>query len=74
MNHSMNKHLEMLAFYMQQLKMYLEQIGELERNPQLSNSEKLSELAIIRADIKKINDEIDSIKLEIKIARDININ
>jgi hypothetical protein len=70
----MNKHLEMLAFYMQQLKMYLEQIGELERNPQLSNSEKLSELAIIRTDIKKINDEIDSIKLEIKIARDININ
>jgi hypothetical protein len=54
--------------------MHLEQIAALESNPQLSNSEKLLELSIIRSEIKNINDEIDSIKLEIKIVTDININ
>lgn len=58
----------------QQLSVYLEQIKELERNPQMSDSEKLSELAIIRAQIKNINDEIDIIKREITVSQDVNIN
>lgn len=63
-----------LELCIQHLSVYLEQIGELERNPQLSDFEKNNELSIIREQIKNISDEIDTIKREITIAQDVNIN
>ena len=58
----------------QQAKVYLKEIGELEKNSQLSDSEKLLELEIIKDKIKNISIEIDNIKKDITLLTDFSIN
>lgn len=58
----------------QQAKAYLNEINELEKNSQLSDTEKLFELEIIKEKIKIISVEIDNIKKDITLLTDFSIN
>lgn len=56
------------------LEQLLDQIKKIEINDQLSVSDKISKIKIIKTEIDKVGQEIDTIKKEITLLRTRNIN
>lgn len=56
------------------LERLLEQIKKIGGNEEMSESDKISQIKIIKAEIDKIGLEIDSIKKEINLSKINNIN
>lgn len=65
---------EKLIHYNFRLKELLVNIYNIEDNMQLSVSDKLSEIKIIRKEIEKIKQDVDTIKREISLVQTNNSN
>lgn len=63
-----------LNFHLENLKVLLSQINEIETNNNLSTNEKTIQLKKIKEELKEIAIDIDNIKIEIKLLRNYVLN
>ena len=78
MSDEMNKRAPMIASRLliatHNVRQLIERIKEVEDDPQMTGADKLSEIKKIKAEIGKLNGEIDTIKKEITLMKMYSVN